>query len=322
MFKKILAVSTTVLMGLMSSAALGAYPDRPIKIINPFPGGPTDTMARLIAKKLQEGLGQPVVVESKGGAGGNIAVTYAARSEADGYTLLVTSATTHVVQPVIRKSLPYDADKDFIPVMIPGQSTCVIVVNASVPVTTFQELVKYAKDHPDKLTYASAGTGTALHLAGEVFSHYANVKLLHIPYKSAAQASTDLLAGQVNMMFDSPTNSAPNIKSGKLRGLAIMQPTRWATLSEIPTTTELGRPEIAFSNWLGLFALAGTPPEIIEKITAVLQSKMMDSDVKEYFQTIGMPLDPKFGKDTAKIIHDQRTALAKVVKGANLPLID
>jgi len=321
--KKILLAASAAVLALASSVSLAdTYPKQPITIINPFPGGPTDTMARLIAKKLQEGLGQPVIVDGKAGAGGTIGVAAAAKAPADGYTLLVTSASTQVVQPVIRKQLPYDAVNGFIPIMIPGQSTCVVVVNESVPARDLAELITYARENPGKLTYASSGAGTALHLAGEVFAHYANVELLHVPYRAAAPATTDLLGGQVDMMFDSPTNSAPHINRGKLRGLAIMQPTRWSTLPDIPTTTELGHPDILFANWLGLFAPAGTPADIVDRITEVLKEKMSDAEVVAYFEATGTPLSPQYGADAATTIATQQKALATVVTQAKLPLID
>lgn len=164
------------------------YPDRAVKIINPFPGGPTDTYARLLASKLQRGLGQPFIVDGRPGAGGIMGVTAAAKSTPDGYTLLVTSASTQVVQPVVRKTIPYDAEKDFIPIIATGTVYSIIVVRNSLPVSNLDELIAYANANPDKLSYGSSGIGTALHLAGEVFAAETGTKLLHVPYKTATQS--------------------------------------------------------------------------------------------------------------------------------------
>ncbi len=192
------------------------YPNKTIRIINPFPGGPTDSFARLIAGKLQAGLKQAVIVEAKAGAGGTIGVAAPAKSTPDGYTLLITSASTQIVQPVVRKTMPYDAEKDFIPIMSTGGSASVIVVHPSLPVKNLREFIDYAKANPEMISYGSSGNGTALHLAGEVVASIAGVKLQHIPYKTAAQSMTDLLGGQVKAMFVSPNKSSPPIKSGKV----------------------------------------------------------------------------------------------------------
>ena len=215
-------------LACITNAATGVhaqdFPNKTLRIINPFPGGPTDSFARLIASKLQAGLKQSVIVDAKAGAGGTIGVTAASKATADGYTLLITSASTQVVQPVVRKTMPYDAEKDFIPIMSTGGSASVVVVHPSLPVKNLREFIDYARTHPEEVTYGSSGNGTALHLAGEVFASIAGVKLQHVPYKTAAQSMTDLLGGQVKAMFDSPNNSSPQIKNGKVKGLAIMGP--------------------------------------------------------------------------------------------------
>ncbi len=298
------------------------YPSKTIRIINPFPGGPTDSFARLIAGKLQAGLKQPVIVEAKAGAGGTIGVAAAAKSTPDGYTLLITSASTQIVQPVVRKTMPYDAEKDFIPIMSTGGSASVIVVHPSLPVKNLREFIDYAKANPEMISYGSSGNGTALHLAGEVFASIAGVKLQHIPYKTAAQSMTDLLGGQVKAMFDSPNNSSPQIKNGKVKGLAVMGPERLSVLPDVPTTAELGIPTMRFTNWLGVYAPAGTPPDIVDRIIKILKPAMGDQDMKEYFERSGMPPLPLFGQDMAVASRNQRNELADVIKRAGIPLID
>lgn len=322
MRRNFMVLSLACLSLFSIQASSQEFPNKTIRIINPFPGGPTDSFARLIAAKLQTGLKQAVIVEAKPGAGGTIAVAAAAKAVPDGYTLLITSASTQIVQPVVRKSIPYDAEKDFIPIMATGGSASVIVVHPSLPVKNLREFIDYARANPEMVSYGSSGNGTALHLAGEVFASIAGVKLQHIPYKTAAQSMTDLLGGQVKAMFDSPNNSSPQIKNGKVKGLAVMGPERLSVIPDVPTTSELGMPSMRFTNWLGVYAPAGTPPEIVERMIKILKPAMGDQDMKEYFERSGMPPSPLFGQDMAVASRNQRNDLAEVVKRAGIPLID
>ena len=322
MRRNFMALSLAFMSLFSIQASSQEFPNKTIRIVNPFPGGPTDSFARLIAAKLQTGLKQAVIVEAKPGAGGTIAVAAAAKAVPDGYTLLITSASTQIVQPVVRKSIPYDAEKDFIPIMATGGSASVIVVHPSLPVKNLREFIDYARANPEMVSYGSSGNGTALHLAGEVFASIAGVKLQHIPYKTAAQSMTDLLGGQVKAMFDSPNNSSPQIKNGKVKGLAVMGPERLSVIPDVPTTSELGMPSMRFTNWLGVYAPAGTPPEIVERMIKILKPAMGDQDMKEYFERSGMPPSPLFGQDMAVASRNQRNDLAEVVKRAGIPLID
>ncbi len=322
MRRNFMALSLAFMSLFSIQASSQEFPNKTIRIVNPFPGGPTDSFARLIAAKLQTGLKQAVIVEAKPGAGGTIAVAAAAKAVPDGYTLLITSASTQIVQPVVRKSLPYDAEKDFIPIMATGGSASVIVVHPSLPVKNLREFIDYARANPEMVSYGSSVNGTALHLAGEVFASIAGVKLQHIPYKTAAQSMTDLLGGQVKAMFDSPNNSSPQIKNGKVKGLAVMGPERLSVIPDVPTTSELGMPSMRFTNWLGVYAPAGTPPEIVERMIKILKPAMGDQDMKEYFERSGMPPSPLFGQDMALASRNQRNDLAEVVKRAGIPLID
>lgn len=322
MRRNLIAFGLVCLSFISVEAFAQEFPSKTIRIINPFPGGPTDSFARLIAGKLQSGLKQAVIVEAKAGAGGTIGVAAAAKSTPDGYTLLITSASTQIVQPVVRKTMPYDAEKDFVPIMSTGGSASVIVVHPSLPVKNLREFIDYAKANPEMISYGSSGNGTALHLAGEVFASIAGVKLQHIPYKTAAQSMTDLLGGQVKAMFDSPNNSSPQIKNGKVKGLAVMGPERLSVLPDVPTTAELGIPAMRFTNWLGVYAPAGTPPDIVDRIIKILKPAMADQDMKEYFERSGMPPSPLFGQDMAVASRNQRNELADVIKRAGIPLID
>jgi len=322
MHRHLMALSLACFSFFSIQTSAQEFPNKTIRIINPFPGGPTDSFARLIASKLQSGLKQAVIVEAKPGAGGTIAVAAAAKAIPDGYTLLITSASTQIIQPVVRKSIPYDAEKDFMPIMATGGSASVIVVHPSLPVKNLREFIDYARANPEMVSYGSSGNGTALHLAGEVFASIAGVKLQHIPYNTAAQSMTDLLGGQVKAMFDSPNNSSPQIKNGKVKGLAVMGPERLSVIPDVPTTSELGMPSMRFTNWLGVYAPAGTPPEIVERMIKILKPAMGDQDMKEYFERSGMPPSPLFGQDMAVASRNQRNDLAEVVKRAGIALID
>jgi tripartite-type tricarboxylate transporter receptor subunit TctC len=297
-----------------------SYPNRPVKIINPFPpGSPVDVVARPIAQKLQEQLGQPVVVDYKAGAGGTIGAEQVAKSPADGYTILLTSASTHVIAPVLRKSLPYDALKDFVPLALVAHGPTAIVVHPSVPARTLAEFVQFAKASPGKVAYASSGPGTILHLNGELFASKTGTRLLHVPYKGAVPASTDLLAGQVQVMFDSITNSAPQVKAGKLRALAVLTPQRTPLMPDVPTAQEQGFQGLEFPAWIGLFAPAGTPRDVTAQLLKSLQAIMGQADTRERFTNAG--LIPAFVQeaDFAREITEHQKVVAEIVRAANIP---
>ncbi|VCU69698.1 Tripartite tricarboxylate transporter family receptor [Pigmentiphaga humi] len=316
-------LAAALILGTMAlSSAHAAYPERPIRIINPFPPGTnTDTVARLLAQKLQQNLGQPAVVENKTGAGGAIGTSFVANAPADGYTLLLTSSSTHLVAPVLRKNVPYDANKDFTPIMTVTVSPHVVVTTSSLPVKDLKEFIAYAKAHPGT-SYASSGNGTGYHLAGELFANGVGATMLHVPYRGAAPAMNDLIGGQVQAMFDSPGSVAPNAKAGRVHPLAVMGSKRWPTLPDVPTTVELGYPKLQFSTWLGLFAPANTPPEVIAKITDVLKTELSKPGMAEQFDQMGSQLNMIVGKDFAKFMIDGQESLRKLAKEANLPMLD
>ena len=308
--------------GALASPAAWAqgYPVRPVKIINPFPpGSPVDVVARPIAQKLQEALGQPVVVDYKAGAGGTIGAGVVAKAPADGYTLLLTSASTHVIAPVLRKALPYDAQKDFAPLALLAHGPTAIVVHPSVPARTLAEFVQYVKAHPGKVAYASSGPGTILHLNGELFASRTGTDLLHVPYKGAVPAATDLLGGQVQLMFDSITNSAPQVKAGKLRALAVLTPERSPLMPDVPTAQEQGFQGLEFPAWIGIFAPAATPRDVVAELTKALRTIMAAPDTRERFVQAGlvpsMEQEAAFGR---QIAADQKI-VAELVRTAKIP---
>ena len=301
-------------------AQTGPYPNRTVKLINPFPpGSPVDVVARLASQKLQEAWNQSVIVDNKAGAGGTLGADLVAKSPADGYTLLVTSASTHVIAPALRKTMPYDANKDFTPIALIAYGPTTVVVHPSVPVKTLAEFVQYAKANPGKVAYASSGPGTILHLTGELFSSRTGVELLHVPYKGAVPASTDLLGGQVQAMFDSISNAAPQVRAGKLRALAVLTPTRSPLMPDVPTAKELGFDGLDFPAWIGLFGPANTPREVVTAANKALLAAIAQADSKDRLTQSGLIPAMVIEGDFAKqLLTDQKT-VADLVRKANIP---
>jgi tripartite-type tricarboxylate transporter receptor subunit TctC len=271
-----------------SQAPAGDWPAKPIRWIVPFPpGGAMDAIARTLGEKAGKALGQPFVIENKPGAGGNIGADFVAKAPADGYTLMITSIGMATNKPLYGK-LSYDPVKDFSPVSLLAVVPNVLVTNSTQPgVKTVADLVAAAKKEPGKLTYASAGNGTSIHLAGEVFTSLAKIDMLHVPYKGSGPAVSDLLGGQVNYMFDSITSARPHIESGKLRALGVTTAKRSSTLPNVPTLAEAGVPGYEVSPWFAVFMPAATPKPVIARLNAALLDAMKQPDVRARFATIG-----------------------------------
>ena len=254
-------------LGLPAFAADAPYPTRPINMVVPFtPGGSVDFAGRLIADRLSRALGQPVVIDNRGGAGGTIGSTYVAKAAPDGYTLIVTSQSTHVVNPAVNPKLPYDAVKDFEPITIIGRLANVLIINASLPIQTFDDLVKYARANPTALNYASAGIGSVSHLSMELLKKQAGIPMTHVPYRGAGVALNDLLSGQVQLTWNNLSSNLDSILNGKLRALAVAAPARVPQLPNVPTFTELKLPDLNLTSWTGLAAPAKTPDAIVQKL--------------------------------------------------------
>ncbi|MES2610450.1 MAG: tripartite tricarboxylate transporter substrate binding protein [Pseudomonadota bacterium] len=264
------------------------WPNKPIRWVVPFPpGGAMDAIARTLGEKAGQALGQPFVIENKAGAGGNIGAEFVAKQPADGYTLMITSIGMATNKPLYGK-LSYDPIKDFAPVSLLAVVPNVLVTNATQPdVKTAADVIAAARKAPGKLTYGSAGNGTSIHLAGEVFNSLAQIDMLHIPYKGSGPAVADLLGGQINYMFDSITSARPHIQSGKLRALGVTTAKRSATLPNVPTLAEAGLPSYEVSPWFAVFMPAGTPAPIVNKLNAALRDAMKQPDVVARFETIG-----------------------------------
>ena len=288
----LLGACTLAAAGLLPAAAMAQpdaqWPAKPIKWVVPFPpGGAMDVIARTLGEKAGRTLGQPFVIENRPGAGGNIGADAVAKSPADGYTIMITSigmATNKALYP----RLSYDPVKDFAPISLLAIVPNVLVVNtAKTTDKSVADVIAHAKRDPGKLTYASAGNGTSIHLAGEVFASMAGLNLLHVAYKGSGPAVTDMLGGQVDLMFDSITSARPHIQAGKLRALGVTSAKRSATLPDVPTIAEAGVPGYEVSPWFAVFAPAGTPAAIVNKINAALIDAMKQPDTVAKFETIG-----------------------------------
>ena len=263
-----------------AAACAQSYPAKPVRLIVPFPaGGIADIYGRLIGNRVAETWGQPVVVENRSGAGGNIGADLAAKSAPDGYTLVMGSIGTHAVNVSLFSKLPYDPVRDFAPIALVLEAEGLLVVHPSIPAQNVSELIQLARTRP--LTFASAGMGTASHLAGELFKSMAKIEMTHVPYKGNVPAITDLLAGQTSLLFATMPTVLPQAKAGKLRALATIGAARSAAAPDLPTVAESGLPGFDVTNWIGLFAPAGTPADIVRRwngeVTRLMQSKEIES---------------------------------------------
>lgn len=282
------ALASATLPAAHAQAPAASWPSKPIRWVVPFPpGGAMDAIARTLGEKAGKTLGQPFVIENKPGAGGNIGADFVAKQPGDGYTLMITSIGMATNKPLYGK-LSYDPIKDFAPVSLLAVVPNVLVTNATQPdVKTAKDVIAAARKAPGKLTYASAGNGTSIHLAGEVFTSLAQVDMLHVPYKGSGPAVSDLLGGQVNYMFDSITSARPHIESGKLRALGVTTAKRSKTLPNVPTLAEAGLPGYEVSPWFAVFMPTATPKDIVAKVNTALLEAMKDPDVVKRFETIG-----------------------------------
>lgn len=285
-----LAVSLAATLGALPAlpAMAQTYPSRPLRLVVPFPpGGSTDIVARLVAQKLGEALGQPMIVDNRAGAGGMIGAENVAKSPADGYSLLLASSGPIVIVPALQPKLGYDSVRDFAPISIIATIPTMLVVNEKVPARSVSELIALAKARPGQLNFASTGVGATPHLAGEVFKSMAGVDIGHVPYKGSAPALTDLMGGQVDMMFEQIPAVLPHVQSGKLRALAVGSARRVAALPDLPTISESGLSGFDVVSWFGIMAPAGTPAPIVARLHAELAKIMRMPDVSEKLASLG-----------------------------------
>jgi tripartite-type tricarboxylate transporter receptor subunit TctC len=291
------------------------YPSKPIKLVVPFPpGGPLDTVGRTIAQKLSESWGQPIVVENKPGAGGNIGADSVAKAAPDGYTILMGALSTHAVNPSLYPSMPYDAVKDFAPITLVATTPNVLVVNPSLPVHSAREFIAYAKANPGKLNFGSGSTGSAGHLAGELFNLETGARMVHIPFKGAAPATQALLAGDTQLMFDNLATATPHVKAGKLRALAVTTAQRSKLAPDLPTMAEAGLAGFDISTWFGLFAPAGTPRDIVAKWNAEVVKLLEAPDMRERLAAQGAEAAPTSPDKFAAFVASEARKYARIVK--------
>jgi tripartite-type tricarboxylate transporter receptor subunit TctC len=310
--------ATAALLALTAAPAIAAIPDKPLRIVVPFaPGGGTDAITRTLAIGLAQALGQPVVVDNKPGAGTIIGSDAVAKSAPDGYTLLMATFA-HAVNPALQPKLPYDTDKAFAPVALVGVSPNVLVVRADQPYKNVAELIAAAKAKPGKLTFASQGNGTSAHLAGELFKSLAKVDITHVPYRGAGPAMTDLLGGQVDMMFATAAAARPFVSAGKMRALAVTTAHRSPAYAGVPTLAEAGVAGYAAESWYGLYAAAGTPKDVIARLNdAVRQAAKAEAFVKQT-QSEGLAVDVSTPEALERYVRAEELRWRKVVKDGNI----
>jgi tripartite-type tricarboxylate transporter receptor subunit TctC len=307
-----------VLLACVAPGAIAqAYPNHVIRLVVPFPaGGTTDILARAAAQKLTESLGQPVVVDNRPGAGGNIGADLVAKSTPDGYTLLMGTVGTHAINPSLYAKMPYDHVKDFVPVVLVAGVPNVLVVNPSLPVNSVADLIKLAKSKPGAINFASSGSGTSIHLSGELFKTMAGVDMTHVPYKGSAPALSDLIGGQVQLMFDNLPSALPQIKAGKLRAIAVTSLNRAPVLPDVPTIAESGLPGFEASSWFGVLAPAGTPAPVVAKLNAEVNKWLQSPEAREQLLAQGAVAAGGTPEQFAAHIRAETEKWAKVVKAS------
>ena len=299
---------------LSFSANAQTYPDRPIRIIVPFgPGGFTDVAARILQKELSAVLGQPVIIENKPGAGSTIGTTEVAKGRPDGYTLAMVS-TTHVISPHLYKQMPYDALKDFTPVMKIAEGPYVLVVHPSLPAKSVADLIAMAKKDPGKIDYASSGNGSAQHLVGALFTRMAGVDLNHVPYKGSSQAMSDVLGGQVKVSFVGVPNALPNLANGKLRALGVSSAKRYGEMPDVPTIAEAGVAGYDATIWLGLLAPPGTPREIVQKLNTEIVRVLSTPDARRLMASAGVDVATSSPEEFGRLLQSEYERWGKVVR--------
>jgi tripartite-type tricarboxylate transporter receptor subunit TctC len=307
-----------LLLVLAAGAACAAYPDKPVKIIHGFAaGGGADIFLRSVTPKFSEYLGQTIVVDYRTGAGGNVAMETVAKAEPDGYTLLMGTPGL-ATNAWMYQSLGFDPLKDLAPISLIGSVPNALIVTPSLPANSVRELIAMAKAQPGKLNYASSGTGTSLHLAAELFRITAGLDMQHIPYKGGAQAQTDVMSGQAQLMFNVLPSALPQIKAGKLRALAVTSKTRSPALPDVPTMIEAGVPGYSATTWNGILTTAGTPKEIITKLNDALVKAMKSPEMKAALEKVGQDPDWSTPEEFAAFLREESEKWRKVIQATGL----
>ncbi len=303
-----------------SAAAADAFPTRPIRLVVPYPpGGGTDIVARAIAKKMAEGIGQPIVVDNRPGAGTTIGSDVVAKAPPDGYTL-VFGSVTHAIAPALYRNLPYDAERDFTPITQIAVFPFVLVVHPGVPATTVRELISLARAKPGSLTYASVGNGTGTHLSGEMFKAMSGADIVHLPYKGTAAALPDLLAGRVAMMFMDTPPAIPHLESGALRALAVTTARRSTALPDVPTVAEAGLPGFEFTSWWGVLGPAGMPPDVTARLNAEFVKALAAPDIRSLLRSLAAEPVGNAPDQFGAVIRRELAKFGRLVKDVGLKL--
>jgi tripartite-type tricarboxylate transporter receptor subunit TctC len=319
--RHVLGLALSASACLVSGAALSqqaTYPSRPVRLIVPFtPGGTTDIFARLVGEKLSQSLGQQFVIENRGGAGGNIGTDAVAKADPDGYTLVMGTVGTHAINPSLYAKMPYDALTDFAPVAyVAGVPNLMVVSPKKVKATTVQEFIAEAKATPGKMTMASSGNGTSIHLSGELFKQMTGIEMPHVPYRGSGPAVNDLIGGQVDVMFDNLPSSIEQVRSGNLRALAVTSSKRSPAIPDKPTLAEAGLPDFEASSWFALFAPKGTPPEITSRLNQEVRKALETPELQKRFADLGGEIQPMSPDELMAYVRTEHEKWAKVVKAS------
>jgi len=316
-----LLLSVTIIFPAGTALAADLYPSKAVRMVVPFAaGGSTDLLARSIAQRLNEAWKQPVVVDNRGGGGGIIGADHVAKSQADGYTVLVGTNTTNAVAASLYAKLPYDVQRDFAPITEIATIPQVLSVHPSIPAKTVKDLVALAKARPNQLNFGTAGNGSTSHMAMELFQSVAQIKMVHVPYKGTGPALIELLGGHLSLMFDVIMTSQPHVQSGKLRALAISSLKRSPTAPQIPTVAEAGYPGFEAMVWFGLFAPAGTPPEVVRRISAECARVLNTPSMRELLAGQGLEIVASSPADFAARVNNEIGKWRKVIQEAGIKL--
>jgi tripartite-type tricarboxylate transporter receptor subunit TctC len=313
------AVFCTLFAALIQAQT--AYPVKPIRLVVPFPpAGATDILSRDVMQRLSVRLGQQIIVDNRPGAAGAIGSELVARSAPDGYTLLMATTSTHSIEPLLTPGLPYDTVKDFAPVSLIATSANLLVVPVTLPANSAKELIALAKASPGTLNFGSSGTGSIVHLTGEMFRSRAGIDIVHVPYKGTQLAVPDLIGGRISLMFDNIVSAMPNLKTGKLKAIGITGLQRSPLLPEVPTIAESGVPGFEASAWFGVYAPAGTPKDIVAKLSRELAVVLHSAEMKQRMAVLGAEPVGSTPEDMAKIVAAETAKWARVIRDANIKI--
>ena len=315
------SIALVVATAFATAAGAQQYPAKPITIISPFsPGGTSDFVGRVVAQKIGENTGWRIIIEAKPGADGQIGTDFVAKSAPDGYTLVLGPSSTHAIQPSVFKKLPYDVLRDFAGITMLGATANVIAVNPAVPATNVKELIAFAKANPGKLNFSSPGTGTSVHISGEMFKDAAGIDMLHVPYKGSGPSMTAVLGGEVQVLFENISAAVPNIKAGRLRAIAVTSMTRSSPLPDVPTLNEAGLPGFEVLAWFSMFAPVATPKDIVARLNAEFVKALKDPKVSEQMLSRGLEPRPMTTDEFAAIWRKDIEKYAAIVRKAKISI--